>query len=173
MNINISPLSDFEKMGKFTCDDRINYLNMLDSLKLKSNLLLSQKEQLKYYDVLKNQYLLGGCGIDLIKDKCFDLDSKIGILQSTIDLAIKQGSSQPLEISKKLLEQYKEEFNKNLCETKINEVKTGIISEVVDKYKTEDEKRISEQTKKMVRQRIIIGSIFVVLAFGILIFKKK
>lgn len=169
----VNPLSNFEKMGKYACVDKLNYLNLLDSYRLKSNLTASQKAQLSFYETLKKQYLESGCGVDALKDTCLDLETKIGLMQSAIDVALRQGSSQPIQLSQQLLQQYKDDFVKKGCETKINELKTEQMNDILQGYQEQDKLRIQEQTKKMVRQRVVVGGVIVLLGLGIILIKRK
>lgn len=169
----VNPLSNFEKMGKYACVDKLNYLNLLDSYRLKSNLTASQKAQLSFYETLKKQYLESGCGVDSLKDTCLDLETKIGLMQSAIDVALRQGSSQPIQLSQQLLQQYKDDFVKKGCETKINELKTEQMNDILQGYQEQDKLRIQEQTKKMVRQRVVVGGVIVLLGLGIILIKRK
>ena len=169
----INPLSSFEKMGKYACGDKLNYLKMLESYRLKSNLRPTEIKQLSFYDTLKKQYIESGCGVDDLKDTCFDLEMKIGLMQSAIDVALRQGSAQSIQVSQQLIKQYKDEFAKKGCESKINEVKTEQINAILQGYQEQDKLRIQEQTKKMVRQRVVVGGVIVLLALGIILIKKK
>lgn len=143
--------------------------------KAKSTITASElKKMQEDYNVAKKKYDASDCGKDVERDNCIALDSRIATLRLTVEYFMKQNDFAHANKLKIQVEELVKKFNESKCGSKIGEFRADVVSSISDVYKEMDKKRIEEQSKYQVKQKVFFGAI---VLFGavlmVTIFSKK
>ena len=122
---------------------------------------------------LKNKYQDGGCGKDVLLEKCKWKEAQIQNIRNDIEEATYQNTPWRVESYSKSLAEAEEEFKRLGCVKKIEENKQVAVKSTIDKYTTIDEERIEAESKYQANVRVFIGASVLVLALTIILVNRK
>lgn len=117
----------------------------------------------------KKQYQDGGCGKDVLMEKCFGIEKYIKNLRDSIAESTTQGNLPFVEASYPVLVSQKNKFSSLGCEKKVEQYKQTFIKTAVDKYTTLDEQRIEAESKYQANVRIFIGVSILVIGLTVIL----
>lgn len=154
-----------------SCDSDATLLGIkkanLDKLKNNNNLTPLQIKNLpklqEDYDNSKKRYDESVCGKDVLKDKCFGLQSKITSHQSSINyFLVTRDTAQAAKLQAEL-DKFVSDFKSSNCEAKISQTRGEYAMSVSDTFKKMDKERIDAESKYQQKQRLFFG---VIVFFG-------
>jgi hypothetical protein len=174
----------FDDIGKFTCKDKLDYINLLqnqlndsESTNCKppffSKGCLKENEKKILVDRLssyRKDYEQQNCGSDSKLDNCNDLNAGIIALENSL---ITTSYSITPDNVKNLLSQYKLKYLSNNCDKVINDSALKEVDKNIDKYQKLDKQRIETESFKQRNYRIILGAVVLVAGLLIVVTIKK
>jgi len=123
---------------------------------------------------LKKLYQDGGCGKDVLLEKCKYLEDYIQNLRDDNEKnAYLDGESWIIESNLKTIAEKEAELKELDCAKKLEEYKQIAVKSTIDKYTTIDEERIGAESKYQANVRIFIGASVLVLALTIILVNRK
>ena len=132
------------------------------------------KELETYVQNIKKSYQDGGCGKDVLLEKCKWIEDYIQNLRNDNEKnAYLDGKSWIIESNLKTIAEKEAELKKLDCAKKIEENKQLAVKSTIDKYTTIDEERIQAESKYQANVRVFIGASVLVLALTIILVNRK
>ena len=127
-----------------------------------------------YVQTIKKSYQDGGCGKDVLLEKCKYLEDYIQNLRDDNEKnAYLDGKSWIIESNLKTIAEKEEELKKLDCAKKLEEYKQVAVKSTIDKYSSLDEERIQAEIKYQENLRIFMGASVLVLALTIILVNRK
>ena len=127
-----------------------------------------------YVQTIKKLYQDGGCGKDVLLEKCKYLEDYIQNLRDDNEKnAYLDGKSWIIESNLKTIAEKEDELKKLDCAKKLEEYKQVAVKSTIDKYTTIDEERIQAESKYQENLRIFMGASVLVLALTIILVNRK
>jgi hypothetical protein len=151
----------------YSCKSDAFVLNLkkleLDFAKKNNKVTPFKLQQLQEdYNASKKKYDESPCGKDPETDACISLDAEITSMRSTIQYFRSIRNEEIVNLREKELETMVNKFNDSKCGEKIGGYRAGVIREISENFQDLDKKRIEEQSKYQVKQKIFFGAIVLV-----------
>jgi hypothetical protein len=121
----------------------------------------------------KDKYKDGGCGKDVLLEKCEYIEGQIENYRSSINESLYQNKPHWVEIDSRTLAQKEEEFKQLNCAKKIEELKQLSVKSTFDKYSNMDKERIEAENKYQINLRIFISVSVLVLGLAVILVNRK
>jgi len=121
----------------------------------------------------KKKYADGGCGKDPALEKCLNKEYYIQNLQNTIFIQNQQNNTREASAWTQVLAEETKKFNDLGCNAKIQESKSVVVKEKLDKFTAFDKERVEAESKYQANKKIFIGVSVILVAVALVVVIKS
>ena len=121
----------------------------------------------------KKKYNDGGCGADVLMEKCLEREAYINNVRTKSAILVKQGNLNWVESDNQIIAEEKRKFTELGCEKKIEESRQMSVKSIASKYSDLDKQRIEAESKYQIKVRIFMGASILLIGLTTLILNKK
>jgi hypothetical protein len=118
----------------------------------------------------KKIYSDGGCGKDILMEKCLELEATLTNIREKESIDNQQRDSFSYGYT---IASIKKNFTSLGCEKKIEESRQVVVGNVINKYSELDKQRIEADSKYQLKIRIFIGASVLLVGLALMITSKR